>query len=101
MGDAEPLLKTEEYVCHMNDEITKMLKHYRNTASRVYIPKQATVNVLAQVLLHAVSESGFLGHLQVKPCSVRPSSLLVRSLTPVQATSTTEKRTGNKLDGLN
>lgn len=33
MGDAEPLLKTEQYICYMNEDIMKMLKHYRNTAS--------------------------------------------------------------------
>lgn len=51
----------------MNDEIMKVLKHYRNATSGVYIPKQVMVNVLAQVLLHAVSELGLLGHLHVKP----------------------------------
>jgi len=45
-GDAEPLPKTEEYVCYMNDEMMKMPKHYRYTASGVYIPKQAMVNVV-------------------------------------------------------
>lgn len=59
------------------------------------------VNIRVQVLLHMVSELGFSGHLQRKPRSVRPSSLLGRSLTPVQAMSSTEKRTGNKLHGLN
>lgn len=69
----------------MNDEIMKILKHYKNTIEPSLYPEAGDGQCPS-----TGSAGHFLGLLQVKLLSIRPTSWLGRSLTPVQAISTAE-----------